>query len=52
MPELKERIVMFRPPALGKFCVALKDLSATDLRIIAARAALERSGSSRMRSIM
>jgi acetyl-CoA acyltransferase 2 len=46
MPGLSQEIVILsaaRTP-FGKFCGALKDLTATELGVIAARAALERAG--------
>src|ERR671919_755450 len=46
MPGLEKEIVILsaaRTP-FGKFCGALKDLSATELGVIAARAAIERAG--------
>jgi acetyl-CoA acyltransferase 2 len=46
MPQLEKEIVILsaaRTP-FGKFCGALKDLSATELGIIAGRAAIEKAG--------
>ena len=46
MPALEQEIVVLsaaRTP-FGKFCGALKDLSATELGVIAGRAAIERAG--------
>jgi hypothetical protein len=54
MAGLEKEIVILSAArtSFGKFCRALKDLTATELGVIAARAAIERAGVRQRRSIM